>query len=78
MKTVMVGPGAYTVCEGRLSVQIIRNYELQGPDKWIAYASWDPYLCTDPGPTKRWAVGQAQAMIRERLAIAPNRGTDAK
>lgn len=43
MKTVMVGPGAYTVCEGRLSVQIIRNYELQGPDKWIAYASWNPW-----------------------------------
>lgn len=64
MSTVTrTAPGFYVLSDGARAVNIIRNEELAGPDKWVAYATWDRYLSTDPLPTKRDAVRCAHEML---------------
>lgn len=58
--------GHYTVSDGAAEVNVIRNDALAGPAKWIAYATWDRYLSTDPLLTMRAAVAQARAMLTKR------------
>jgi hypothetical protein len=64
----MSGPGAYCVVQGLDAVHVIRNRDLRGPDKWIAYAAWTQYLVTDPLPTKKAAIEQAKLMIQDKIA----------
>ena len=54
--------GNYTVHALRRRVTITYFAHLRG---WIAAAEWDRHLYTDPLPTKRDAMREAQAMITE-------------
>jgi hypothetical protein len=66
-KTIREGAGCYTVYHGELKVTVVRNPEIQGYAKWIAYANWDKYLVADPVETKTEAVAVAKGFIRARL-----------
>lgn len=57
--------GYYTVTYGGRTVEVVKNDEFIGPDKWIARAMWDRYFFTDPLPTYRDAKRSAQEMLTE-------------
>lgn len=66
-RTIREGTGYYTVYHGNWRVTVVRNAEIQGYAKWIAYAQWDRYLVADPVETKAEAVSAAKEFIRARL-----------
>lgn len=65
MKTQRHSAGSYTVRSGAYTVNVTRFEHLRG-QQWIAAATWDRYLYTDPMWTKREAVEQAAIMINQR------------
>jgi hypothetical protein len=48
-----------------LTVAVVRNDQLAGPDKWIAYAEWDTDIVIDPVRTMRDAVSAAGDILRD-------------
>jgi hypothetical protein len=64
MKTKRICSGAYKVVDGLNTVHVTR---VEYPDGiyWIAAANWDRDLLTDPLPTKREAIFNAQHMLTE-------------
>lgn len=66
-KTIREGTGCYTVYHGNWRVTVVKNPEIRGYAKWIAYANWDRYLIADPVATKTEAVAIAKQFIRSRL-----------
>ena len=49
--------------QGDLTVDVVRNPDLDGDAKWIAGARWDRYNVTDPMPTLADATEAAEHMI---------------
>lgn len=66
MKVKRLCPGEYTVSVGDVSVNISRFYWLEGKCQWVAVATWDHNLATDPLPSLKEAKGEAFKMIMER------------
>ena len=52
--------GSYIRTDGKRSVSITYFDHLKG---WIAAAEWDRHLFTDPVPTKRDAILNADSML---------------
>lgn len=59
-KTKRISAGDYTRSEGKNSVRI--SYE-DCWGGWVAVAKWDRLLYTDPLPTKRDAIRNADRML---------------
>ena len=66
MKTIRDSAGYYRVYHNQFTVTVLRNPELQGSAKWIAYANWDKYLVADPVFTKAEAIKIAFKMRKNR------------
>jgi len=60
IKTKKEGAGSYIRTDGNREVSVKFFEHLSG---WIAAAKWDCHLYTDPVPTKRDAVFNADAML---------------
>lgn len=65
MKVTRTAPGFYRAVQGEHGVQILKNAQLRGSAKWVAYAEWDRYTVTDPVETFAEAKRWAQAMLNE-------------
>jgi len=62
---IRVAAGYYEVVAGGRKVTIIRNPEMSGPAKWVAYAQWDKYFVTDPVCTLAEARACATLMLAD-------------
>lgn len=66
-KSRVISPGNYEIYFMDLVCTVLRNEELQGGAKWIAYAQWDKYTISDPVYTKSEAMEIAAKMIDTKI-----------